>query len=598
MRELIVFMANENIGSLCIFLKNKKNINYMNFIKNNIPDIEGLTLSEQIYYFVNQLKLPILCECGKHKKFIGFKNGYRSTCGNKNCITKKRKNTCIIKYGVDNPKKSPLIIDKEKEKIKNKWGKHYMYNDSIREKFNTTMFNKWGSEWPQQSDEIKLKSKETFENNPKKGEIIKTRKDSLNETLKNNKESILNQKNKTIEKNWGSKKNLYDHINEKIKEKSIINFGVNHHLSSPDIIERRINSYYNNITNKIKSKLPSDIIYIDRKYNKNLTDNIIILKCLKCNNSFEINRQYLVNRLNIDNEICLNCNPILSGTSNMEIELFEFINKNYNGIILSGDKTLIGLELDIYLPELKLAFEFNGLFWHSEKYKEKSYHYNKSKKCLEMGVNLVHIWEDEWIYKKNIIKSIILNKLGKSQKIYARNCKIIELNNNKIIKEFLEENHIGGFIGSKIKLGLTYNNELISLMTFGNLRKPLGQNSKTGYFEMIRFCNKKNITVIGGASKLFKFFIKNYHPLSIVSYCDLSKYNGSIYNNLGFKLSHISNPNYYYIVSGIRKHRFNFRKDKLIKLGMDENKSEIELMSDLGYIRIFDCGSQKWIINF
>ena len=132
-------------------------------------------------------------------------------------------------------------------------------------------------------------------------------------------------------------------------------------------------------------------------------------------------------------------------------------------------------------------------------------------------------------------------------------------------------------------------------MTFGNLRKSLGQKSKDGSYELLRFCNKLNTSVVGGSSKLFKYFLNNYPSKEIISYSDLSRSNGDMYLKLGFKLSHTSRPNYYYVVNGIRKHRFNYRKDRLIKDGFDPNKTEIQIMSEQGYYKIFDCGMQKWI---
>ena len=262
----------------------------------------------------------------------------------------------------------------------------------------------------------------------------------------------------------------------------------------------------------------------------------------------------------------------------------------------TSDRIILnGKEIDIYLPKLKLGFEFNGLYWHSEIYKNRTYHLDKTKSCLDNGISLFHIWEDDWLYKQDIVKSMILNKLGKSDKIYARKCEIKEVTDNKLIRDFLIKNHIQGFVGSKVKLGLFHNEELVSLMTFGGLRKSLGQSSEDGSYELLRFCNKLNTSVIGGASKLFKYFLKNYKPKEIISYSDLSRSTGNMYKKIGFKLSHNSDPNYYYIIDGVRKHRFNFRKDRLVKEGNDPNLTEIEIMHQRGFYRIFDCGMQKWI---
>ena len=598
MKKTIIKMSN-NIGSLCLFLKNTKNINYLKFIEDNIPfEIIDKNLSEKIYYFINNIKEPILCNCGKHRSFIGFKNGYRLTCGDKPCSTKLRRETCLLKYGVDNPKKSKEILDREKENIKEKWnGHHYMCDEKIQEKFNKTMIENWGVEWPQQSEKISEKSKESFNNNPNNKEMIINRTNKILSKSSEEKQIILDKKIEAIIENWDSVENLYKHISKKVREKSFVNFGVDHHLSHPDIIKKRVDSYCKNITNKIKSKLPNNIIYIDRKSNGNNSDNIIKLKCLECDNEFNINRQYLVNRLKIENNICLICNPILSGKSNMELELLNSIEENYKYEILTNNKSIINGELDIYLPDLNLAFEFNGLYWHSEIYKDRKYHLEKTKKCNDIGIQLIHIWEDDWTYKQDIVKSIILNKLGKSERIFGRKCEIREITDNRLIREFLEKNHIQGFVGSKVKLGLYYNDELVSIMTFGNLRKSLGQISKEGSWELLRFCNKLNTSVIGGASRLLKYFTRNYKVDEIISYSDNSRSNGNMYEKLGFEFEKETDVNYYWSKNGIKHHRFNFRKDKLVKNGFDPNKTELQIMSENGYYRIFDCGSKKWIFK-
>jgi hypothetical protein len=276
-------------------------------------------------------------------------------------------------------------------------------------------------------------------------------------------------------------------------------------------------------------------------------------------------------------------------------KIYDFISQFHVKVHQNERKLLNGKEIDIYIPELKIGFEFNGLYWHSEMYRERSYHLNKTKECLNSGIELFHIWEDDWNHKQDIIKSMIVNRLGKTvNKIYARKCQIREISDNKIIRDFLGKNHIQGFVGSKIKLGLFYNEELVSIMTFGNLRKSLGQKSQEGTYEMLRFSNLLNTNVVGGASKLFKYFIKNYDIKEVISYSDSSRGQGNLYNQLGFNLISETVPNYYWVIDGKRHHRFNFRKDKLVKEGADLNKTEIQIMSERGYYRIFDCGNKKW----
>ena len=162
------------------------------------------------------------------------------------------------------------------------------------------------------------------------------------------------------------------------------------------------------------------------------------------------------------------------------------------------------------------------MWWHNELNKDKNYHLSKTEECEKQGIQLIHIWEDDWLYKKDIVKSIILNKLNKNKIIYARKCKIKEIKND-LYRKFLDDNHIQGYINSKIKIGLFYDDELVSLMTFGNRRVAMGKKSTNDdEYELLRFCNKLNTNIIGGASKLFKYFIDTYKPEEITTYADRS----------------------------------------------------------------------------
>ena len=131
-------------------------------------------------------------------------------------------------------------------------------------------------------------------------------------------------------------------------------------------------------------------------------------------------------------------------------------------------------------------------------------------------------------------------------------------------------------------------------MTFGNLRKSMNSKSKEGSYELIRFCNKLNYTVVGGANKLFKYFLNNYNPKEIISYSDYSRSNGNLYKILGFSFIHLSEPGYYWCKDKLKYNRFNFRKDILVKHGGDISKSEVEIMQDMDYLRVYDSGMQKW----
>lgn len=286
---------------------------------------------------------------------------------------------------------------------------------------------------------------------------------------------------------------------------------------------------------------------------------------------------------------------LFKGVSKLEKELGEFIKNNYIGNIILGDnKVLSGLELDIFLPEINLAIEFNGIYYHSDLFKDKRYHLKKTKECNKQNIRLIYIWENDWKYKKDIIKSILLNILGGTKtKIYGRKCEVRTVN-SKEKTIFLTENHLQGNCISKYNYGLYYNNELISVMIFGKLRKNLKQSHSEGKFELLRFCNKLDTTVIGGASKLFKHFIKEINPENIISYANRDWSNGNLYLNLGMKELKPTEIGYNYYKSNIKYNRFNFRKDLLVKEGFDPNKTEYEIMTERGFLRVWNTGNLKF----
>jgi hypothetical protein len=310
---------------------------------------------------------------------------------------------------------------------------------------------------------------------------------------------------------------------------------------------------------------------------------------------FENNRKLLVNRLNHDIELSTILQPIGSPRTTFELKICKFLKDNNINYISNDRKTIDG-ELDIYIPSHNLAIEINGLHWHSEYYINDDYHINKTKKCEEKNITLLHFFEDELLEKYDIIESMIKSKLGIiNNKIFARKCQIKEIN-PKTAFGFLIKNHIQGNVNASIKLGLYYNNELVSIMTFGKLRNVLGNKIKNdNEYEMLRFCNKLNTIVVGGASKLYSFFKLKYKPFNVISFANRRYSNGNLYKQLGFNLKYNTAPNYWYVVGKERKHRFLFRKDILVKQGFNKNKTEHQIMSERKIPRIYDCGNIKFI---
>jgi len=277
--------------------------------------------------------------------------------------------------------------------------------------------------------------------------------------------------------------------------------------------------------------------------------------------------------------------------------------------IINTRKIISPLELDVYSEDYNFAIEYNGLIWHSygkskhttfNNYEEENpnYHLNKTELCEEKGIQLYHIFENEWLddNKKEIWISMIRDKQGLNKKIGARKCIIKEVS-TKDAKEFIDNNHIQGYINAKIKIGLYYRNTLMSIMTFSKPRF----NDKVEY-ELIRFCTKQGYTVQGGGSKLLKYFEKTYKPKSLISYANRRWSNGNFYFRSGFDFVNCTKPNYFYfkINENILYSRNKFQKHKLKNLLENFNSAmtEKENMYNNEYRRIYDCGSKVFIKEY
>jgi hypothetical protein len=326
--------------------------------------------------------------------------------------------------------------------------------------------------------------------------------------------------------------------------------------------------------------------YTGSEYNK-----LYKFKCCKCDVEFEDN----LYSGNIPR--CLNCYPHNRFKSSIETEILEFLGSHnidtnhHNRSILSGG------EIDIYIPSLNLGIECDGVYWHSEIAggKDYKYHLSKTQICFDKNIQLLHIWDWEWRCKNEIVKSILLSKIGKSTRIYARKCEIKAISNHDK-SVFLKNNHIQGDDTSSIRIGLFYNKELVSVMTFVKSRYD-----KKYQYELSRFCNLINTNTIGGASKMFKFFIKNYEINSIVTYSDKRFFSGNVYENIGMTRLDDTPPGYHYFHknTGTPINRTHFQKHKLSRVlsVFDSNLSEWQNMQTNGYDRIWDCGHYKfeWI---
>jgi len=500
---------------------------------NLVEDIQntfGLTNSQKLFNYLNNINDNPICkfnECNNEVNFFSFSYGYKKYCS-KECEKKS----------ISNIKKS---YTKEENKIIN--------NKRIK-----TCINKYGVENVAQNKDVYDK-------------IIKTNNINLGVDYPMQNKNVLNKREQNNIDKWGVKylTQLEEHV---------------------DIIKKkRKKTIYKKLIEKY-TKLGINI----KSYNEK--DKELIGICSKCSKEYSAPVYIIWQRFKADLNICTKCDPIgCKSSSQFEKNVLLFIKKYYKGKIITNDKKILkGKELDIYLPDLNLAFECNGTYWHNELYKEKEYHRNKYLNSKKENIKLIQIWQDDWKFKKEIVQSRISNLLNNSRKIYARKCEI-RIVNFKNSKDFLNNNHLQGWVPSKVNYGLYFKGELVSILNFSKKRISISNNDT---WELLRFCNKLNYTIVGGASKLFKRFINEHSPDNVISYANLEWGEGLFYNNLGFSRLKDTNIGYSYIYKEKKFHRYTFRKDVLVKDGYDSKMTEHEIMLSRNIYRVYNSGNALW----
>lgn len=467
---------------------------------------------------------------------------------------------------------------------------------------------------------------------------VKKFKEKISDGIKKSSEISISKRKRTISQKIETNSNYYNEITHKCKKTKAKNHNGDSNYNNIDRMkktkkEKYGDEYFTNQSKREDTNLkkynyisptmnPNISSKISETRNKNMSNNVIKFlddigiklegdyinshykhkfTCLKCGTSFtkiwnEIQQGYT----------CPICYPrYINSKSVPQKEIEEYLNNI--GIETTSNNRLIikPYELDIVSKNEKIAIEFCGLAYHNEdiinetrKIDARIYHLFKLEECIKNGYRLITIFEDEWFMKRNIVKDRLKYIFGKYDglKIHARKCEIREISPNEK-NVFLDNYHIQGRDTSNVKLGAFYNNELVSVMTFshGNISK--GQKEqKDNIWELNRFCTNSLYSIPGIASKLLEHFKRNYEWNIIFSYADRRWSDGRVYDVLGFKFDGYTAPNYWYINlnKGIKRiHRFYLRKRH------DEPKDEPEWMirRKEGYIRIWDCGNLKYIMN-
>ena len=463
----------------------------------------------------------------------------------------KAKETFLKKYGVDNPAKSKEVLAKIQKTNLERYGVEYSaQSDIVKGKVKTTNLKKYGVEYSFQANEVKDKIKSTNlerygVDNPSKSDIIKTR----------------------------------------IVESNRKNLGVDYPMQSKDVMDKsRVTSFekygteYPNQSDIVKSKIDASTL---EHYGVNRVCKLDEFK----QKVVDTNRE----RYGVDYTCLIYSGKLRGNDSSYNRSFAELLDDN--GIKYEREFLLQKYSYDFKVGETLI--EINPTATHNTHFNpygknriDVNYHRDKSKLAKDSGYSVIHVfdWDD-------VDKVVQLLKFRVTA--YARKCDV------KVVSEidtnnYLDMYHLQGTCrGQKIRLGLYHDNQLVSLMTFGKSRF-----NKSCEYELLRYCSHYN--VVGGAEKLFKYFVDNYKPNSIVSYCDTSKFSGKVYDALGFKYIKTNSP---------RKHWYSLKEkrhitdglllsqgyDRLFKENHGKGTSNEELILNRGYLPVYDCGQATYI---
>jgi hypothetical protein len=503
-------------------------------------------------------------------------------------IQKKSENTTLSHYGVTNPMLSPEIRDKAIENYRNKTGySNPLENPEVRGKIKDTVLDRYGVEHIFQSPEVRQKAADTM-----------------------------------LERYGGTSVLNSPILVEKVRQTNIKKYGFPNPAQSPMVQEKisntmlkRFGASRHNATWEYRKSVMTDPTKIDEwKSFLSDPDSYIAGHFDHKPNYRELSEMLGVNDSSIQMHLArMNKSELVKYTiSYYENDLVDALRQiNPNLIIERHNRSLIApYEIDIYLPEYHIGIEMNPTGTHNSTYgshgrddpKPPSYHRRKTDLCLQQNVFLFHIFGYEWDHNQEIILSMLRNLIGcNTTVIYTRKCQLKEVS-GKDAYDFLQKNHRQGGVHSKIRYGLYYNDELVSLMTFGKLRNTMGTSSEdlSECWELVRFCNKLNTSVVGGASKLFKHFIHCTNPKQIRSFSDRAHTKGSLYSTLGFGQIRTNDESYVWVNIDTNKayNRVVAQKHNLKQFLKDDTidltKTEREIMESHGFVRVYDSGTITW----
>lgn len=575
----------------------------------------------------------------------------------KQATYEKMKKTMIDRYGVEHPAQNKDILEKMKSTTKERYGvEYFVQSDQYREKAEATNLERYGVKWALQGQEAKDKQRQTNLDRYGVANIMDTdqmRQHYMDDYMERTgyaypmqNPEVQQRSRETNLKKYGREYFAQtEEFREKFAETSRERYGTDNPMQN-DLIQSKVR-------NTCKERYGSDCylsseeglkhtrermkeLYGVESYSKTASYKERVMKvCTNveewvkftgdCKNYIlthyegsptykQLSHDLGVTPAAVCDFVCTHDarELVTRSMSYMEADLGYFLQSIGVDYIQHDRESIKPLELDFSVPDYQFAIECNPTSTHncSVPYMSNdeipimkfNYHQNKTNMCESKGIFVFHIFGYEWEHKRQIIESMIRNITKKDiRKIYARKCEV-NLVTGKESFAFLQANHRQGGATAKVRLGLFYEGELVSLMTFGKMRTSIGTGKEdlSDCWELIRFCSLLNTSVVGGASKLFQYFIRIYNPNRIRSFSDRAHTRGGLYPSLGFTEIRRSDPGYVWVDVATEKayHRANAQKQNIRNFlkdtSIDLSKTEKEIMIEHGFVQVFDSGTITW----
>lgn len=568
------------------WVKRKEHAEFRKSVKELYPFISELggrvEFSLYVHALLNDINQPPSCIVCGNKIDKVHKKEFPKTCSRK-CngvyVAREQKQVAMSEYGVAHHSQRTEVKQKAIETNLSRYGTpHPMQSDAVKKTHQHAVLDKYGTTNVFAAEAVKEKIKKT-----------------------------------NIEKYGADNPMKCSGVKERAVKTNLIKYGVGNPMQCPIVqkkaeqtnIERYGAPTYRN-TEDFKNRVARDNIekygvshnkqrHISKESLKLLDDPVWMKENYEVRGGVKLSRILGVDETTVYDRLHkhgIEIAPI--STSFAERQINEYIKSLGFETIQSDRSILSGKELDIVVPSRNIAIEYNGLFWHSKKYKENNYHLDKTNQAALAGYRLIHIFEDEWEYRQEQVKEKLASILGvdSRRKVFARKCTTQVISDAKLIKNFYIKNHIQKAGGQSITIGLICDDCVVAMVSF--------KKRTDDEYELSRYATSAR--VIGGFSKLLKAskpILTSMGVERLVSFADKRYSVGGVYSENGWKHVMDTPPDYQYVLGDRRERKQNYRRSLLpTKLEkFDPSLSEMQNMIAHDIYPIYDCGLMKFELS-